>query len=63
MLTGEISGSQGPVGVDKGQKEEDGPRQQHVLPVLLTKQLQLLLRVGGFVHQAAFLLLQRPPGL
>lgn len=39
VLTGEISGSQGPVGVDECQEEEDGHREQHVFPVLLSKQL------------------------
>ena len=62
-LTGEISGSPGPGGVDEGQEEEGGHRQQHVLVVLPPNQFQLLLIVGGFVHQAAFLLLQRPLGL
>lgn len=38
-LTGEIAASQGPVGVDDRQQEEDGHRQQHVLAVLLPKQL------------------------
>ena len=63
MLTREISGSPGPGGIDEGQEEEGGRRQQHVLVVLLPNQFQLLLIAGGFIHQAAFLILQRPPGL
>lgn len=58
-----LPNSQGPVGVDEGKEDEDGHREQHVLPVFLPKQLQLLLIAGGFAHQAVFLLLQRPPGL
>ena len=45
-LPAEISGSRGPVGVEAGQEDEDDHGEQHVLPVLLAKQLQLLLCEG-----------------
>lgn len=42
LLTGEIAGSHRPIGVDEAQEDEDGHGEQHVLPVLLPKQLELL---------------------
>jgi hypothetical protein len=49
--------------MEHGEDYEDGHREEHVLPVLLSKQLQLLLILGGFVPEGVFLLLQRPPVL
>lgn len=52
-----------PGSMEHGEDYEDGHREEHVLPVLLSKQLQLLLILGGFVPEGVFLLLQRPPVL
>lgn len=35
--------SHSPVGIEQGEDCEDGHREEHVLPVLLSEQLQLLL--------------------